>query len=227
MESTFVLVHSPLVGATTWTLVARELQKLGHQVIVPTLQDNASPPYWQQHAESVCASVGDIESPVILVGHSGAGPILPAIGQALSQPKTAYLFVDAGIPRDGWSRLDLLAEEMPEAIADFRQHLEMGGSIPAWSDADLRDDIPDATLRQAVLEELHPRDLAYFQEPLLVFEDWNQVPCAYLQFSPSYDFCANQARQWRWQYRHLEVGHFHMLVDPYAVTQVILELLAS
>jgi hypothetical protein len=39
MESLMVLVHSPLVGPFTWSLVARQLQAGGFDVLVPTLTD--------------------------------------------------------------------------------------------------------------------------------------------------------------------------------------------
>ena len=44
-----VLVHSPLVGPFTWSLVAQQLQAGGFDVLVPTLTDSGEtpPPYWQ------------------------------------------------------------------------------------------------------------------------------------------------------------------------------------
>jgi len=40
---------------------------------------------------------------VALVAHSGAGALLPLIGQRLPVPDSSYLFVDAGLPRSGSS----------------------------------------------------------------------------------------------------------------------------
>jgi hypothetical protein len=55
MESLVVLIHSPLVGPFTWSLVAQRLQAIGVDVLVPTLTDRGEtpPPYWQQHAASL------------------------------------------------------------------------------------------------------------------------------------------------------------------------------
>ena len=55
-------------------------------------------------------------------------------------------------------------------------------------------------------------------------DTWPDAPGAYLQFTSTYDGPAEQARRLTWPYRHLSGGHFHMLVDPAAVANVLLEL---
>jgi pimeloyl-ACP methyl ester carboxylesterase len=227
----FVLVHSPLVGPTTWEPVAVALRERDWEVAVPALWDNDTPepPYWQQHAEAVVRGLGGVEAarPVILAGHSGAGPLLPAIGAQLAQPVAIYLFVDAGIPADGLSRLDGIRREAPEWAAEFEQELRAGGMFPAWTDADLAEIVPDAGLRRALLAELHPRALAFFTEPIPGPRGWPDAPCIYLQFSAAYDVPADYAQAAGWPIRRLEAGHFHMLVEPEAVAGAMLELVAA
>ena len=55
MDSLLVLVHSPLVGPLTWSLVAERLRQRSIKVFVPVLTDveGTGAPYWQQHAEAV------------------------------------------------------------------------------------------------------------------------------------------------------------------------------
>ncbi|HEY6541026.1 MAG TPA: hypothetical protein VIZ18_08820, partial [Ktedonobacteraceae bacterium] len=100
MDELIVLVHSPLVGPFTWSPVAQRLQALGFDVLVPTLIDSGEtpPPYWQQHATSFQRALVSIpkERPLVLIGHSGAGPLLPVLTQAAHHPVNGYLFVDAG-----------------------------------------------------------------------------------------------------------------------------------
>src|SRR5688572_21285299 len=142
MPPLFVLVHSPLVGMFTWSTLAPELHARGYNVLTPTLTDDDSnpAPYWQQHADSVARELSTIpaEQPLILVGHSGAGMLLPAISQQLPQPIAAYVFMDAGIPVDGLSRLDMLARELPQAAQQVRQVLDAGGRTPNWTDESLQ-----------------------------------------------------------------------------------------
>lgn len=223
----FVLVHSPLVGSSTWSLVANQLRDQQIDTVVPTLVDSdvVQFPYWQQHANSVVHELASLpaDRPLILVGHSGAGPLLPAIRQVLAQPVLAYLFVDAGVPQDGASRLELLATESVPIATQLQQELEAGARFPAWTDADLRTVIPDAIQRRQLLLELRPRALPFFTEPIPVFHGWPDARCAYLQFTSSYDSYTMQAHHAGWPVFTIEAGHFHMLVAPEVVANLLVE----
>ena len=221
----YVLIHSPLVGALTWNLVAGELRKRDVDVLVPALNDapDSEKPFWKQHADSVSESLVGIpnEQSLTLVAHSGAGPLLPAIRKAIPNPVAAYVFVDAGIPREGATRLDLMKSEDPAWAAQFQAELEGGSRFPNWSMDDLQEIIPDALLRRQMVAEIRPRGLDFFSEPIPVFEGWPDAPCAFIQFSPPYDKPAGVARQAGWIVEVLKAGHFHMLVDPQAVADSI------
>lgn len=225
---TFILIHSPLVGPLTWALVGEELRQRGQEAIVPRLADSpeAHRPYWQQHAEAVARTVAGVpsEQSLTLVAHSGAGPLLPAIRQALSQPVAAYVFVDAGVPEASVSRLDARTAESPERAEPLRELLARDERFPNWREEDLREIVPDARLRQQLLAELNPRGHDFFEEPIPVFDGFPDAPCAYLQFSPPYAQAAAYARAHGWPCCKLEAGHFHMLVDHVTVTDTMLDL---
>src|SRR5574341_769770 len=99
----YVLIHSPLVGGLTWALVADQMRQRGQTVVLPTLKEvpGSKEPFWKQHAQSVAQALLHVPQTqkVVLVAHSGAGPLLPAVRQYLANPIHAYVFVDAGIPR--------------------------------------------------------------------------------------------------------------------------------
>jgi hypothetical protein len=222
----YVLIHSPLVGPVTWKPVADKLEQRGLDVLVPILTDSpdSKEPFWQQHAKTVMKALSRLATDtfVTLVAHSGAGPLLPVIRQAISNPVSAYLFVDAGIPRNGASRLDLMKSEDPEWAAQFQAELERGERFPTWSVDDLQEVIPAEPLRRQMVAEIQPRELSFFTEPIPVFEGWPDAPCVYIQFSPPYEYSAAQAREAGWPAHKLEAGHFHMLVDPEGLTDLIL-----
>jgi hypothetical protein len=161
--------------------------------------------------------------PVTLVGHSGAGPLLPAIRQSLANPVHAYVFVDASVPQDGASRLDLMEAEDPDWAEQFQQELENGSRYPTWNFDDLSEVIPDETLRRKMLAEMRPRALPFFTEPIPVFSGWPDAPCVYIRFSAPYQSVAARAKEYGWPVYELESGHFHMLVDEAAVTDLIVE----
>ena len=222
---TFVLIHSPLVGPFTWELVRRELTQRHIDVVVPPLIDrpDSTQPYWQQHASSVAQGLDRIphDHRLVLVAHSGAGPLLPVIRQVLPHSIGGYVFVDAGLPRNGLSRLDLMKLQDQVWAADFQQALLRGERFPDWTSDALADIIPAENLRRQLLAELQPRSWPFFIEPIPVFHAWPDAACAYIQFSPPYAWDAQQAKSIGWPVREVNAGHFHMLVDPRSVADWI------
>jgi hypothetical protein len=73
----FLLVHSPVVGPATWRWVADALESRGHTAAVPDLVDAASTGDPAAFARAAAAATSGEE--VIVVGHSGAGSVLPVI----------------------------------------------------------------------------------------------------------------------------------------------------
>ena len=223
----YVLIHSPLVGPLTWSLVADQMRQRGLDVLVPVLKDSpdSNYPFWKQHADSVSEALEVLPSDqlVTLVAHSGAGPLLPVIRESIPNPIHAYVFVDAGIPRDGATRLDLMKSEDPEWAAQFQTELKQGLRFPTWSMEDLQEIIPDEALRRQMVAEIQPRGLDFFSEPIPVFDGWPDAACIDIQFSPPYEWPAAQARQAGWPTYTMEAGHFHMLVDPQGVTDMLIK----
>jgi hypothetical protein len=103
----------------------------------------------------------------------------------------------------------------------FHQALLRGERFPMWNEEDLREVIPDDNLRRKMVAEINPRALPFFTEPIPVFAGWPDAPCAYIKFSASYDWDFRQAQQAGWLVREVNAGHFHMLVDPAVVTNVL------
>jgi hypothetical protein len=224
-KHTYVLIHSPLVGILTWKLVAEQIRQRGFDVVVPMLNDSpdSKEPYWKQHAESISRELRPVpnDRALILIAHSGAGPLLPVIREALPNPIHAYVFVDAGMPVKGATRLEMMKSEDSNWAQEFQVYLEGGGRFPNWSSEDLSEILPDANVREELVADLRPRALDFFNEPIPVFAGWPDAPCVYILFSPPYRRAEVQAGQMGWQTYTLEVGHFHMLVDAQAVTDLI------
>lgn len=226
-----VLIPSPLLGPYSWSLVAEELNARSWPTLVSVdlPDDLRRQPRWALTVGGVEASLREVaaDCPVVLVAHSAAGPLLPAVGTAVRQPVAAYLFVDARLPSPGVSRLDAIAVEDPVIAADRRAELDAGHRFPAWTDEDVRELVPDPDRRRALLAELRPRAADFWTEPLPEVGGWPDAPCGYLLLSAPYQSAADGARRAGWPTRHLPAGHFHPLVDPTAIVDDLLGLLAE
>ena len=230
-DITFALLHSPLVGPFTWEPVQKVLVEQSFQAMVPAVWDdpNSNLPFWQQHADSVAKDLAQIPAhqKIILVAHSGAGPLLPAICQQLNHHVFSYVFVDAGIPRNGLSRLDLMKLEDAEWAEQFHQLLLQGEVFPTWTENDLKEIIPDSESRQKLVDEIRPRSLSFFTEQIPIWTGWPDAPCIYIKFSAAYEWDATQAKQSGWPVYAIDAGHFHMLVDPVAVADLLVTVVQN
>ncbi len=228
-----VLLHSPLVTATTWGRLPDELRTHGLHVVVPAVRADDDPPYaarYVAHAAQQLEAAG-LRTPLVLVGHSGAGPLLPQVGasqRAARRRIGAYVFLDAGLPRAGADRLDLLAVEDAGMAAAFRAELAAGARFPSWTETDLAADLPDAADRRTVVTGMRPRGLDFFTERLPHPDDWPDAPCGYLRTSDAYVVWARLADLRGWTVAthragHLR-GHFAALSDPLGLATALADI---
>src|SRR5699024_4469555 len=228
MELNVVLVHSPIVGPNTWAPVSRELRQRDIRTIVPTLPSiiEKSTPIWTQHVQGVAKRLESISNnqPIVLVGHSGAGPLLPTINAYSPHPIAANIFVDASLPHGGKSQLEEMKTSSSALASSLKNHLEAGKFYPEWTDKELSEIIPDG-FRQGVLAETRPMGLPFFEEPMPYYPNWPDVPCGYIKFSQAYTEPAEKAQSYGWRYDEFDAGHFHMLVEPKAVSDSLINLI--
>jgi hypothetical protein len=227
-----VLLHSPLAGAGSWGRLPEVLRASGYPVAVPSVTADDSPPYAHRYIAAATLQLTDADSmpPLVLVGHSGAGPLLPQLAAAAGaggQRVGGYVFLDAGIPRLGADRLALLESEDPAYATGLRNRLDAGGRFPEWSDADLTAEVPDPGSRRELVASIRPRGLDYWTEPVPMPADWPDAPCGYAQLSPAYDASARQAGARGWPVWKLQLGHFAALAEPERVAGALLAVLEA
>lgn len=230
-DPTFVLLHSPLVGPASWRPVHDAIHLEGFQVATPRIEDRVAP-YWRSYVDSAIealrALVEEEEADeVVLVPHSGAGTLAAAIAAESPIPIAGIVFVDAALPEDGWTRLQEMETHDAEFAREIRRELEGGLRAPAWTDELLAALIPDEDRRVALLAEVQPRGLDFFEEPIPA-PSWppsgRRPHCAYLQLSSHYAAVAQEAEALGWPVGRIDAGHFHALVAPEVVGAVVLRL---
>lgn len=224
----FVLIHSPLVGPSTWTPVARELERRGRRVVVPSLLGAATAPSpeWRYCIDAVRAATSTLSTQIVLVGHSGGGLLLPAITGAVIPAVSRLIFVDSGLPAT--------SGETPLVPPLFLAHLRtlaVKGTLPPWStwwgEEAMRELVPDEEARAALERELPSLPLSFFEQSIPSPAGWDRVPCAYVLLSVAYKDAASEARGRGWRVEEI-VGaqHLHLVVDPATLTDVLVQLAA-
>jgi len=225
MAARVVLVHSPLVGCASWELVAAELAGCGYEVGVPDLTGTvaAGPPYCVRQAEVIARSA--VGQPAILIGHSGAGPLLAAAG-ALIGRVGGYVFVDAGLPIPGQAWTETVP---PDLAAQVRGMADAGGWLPPWpqwwGDEAMAELIPDAEARRRFAAGCPRLPLAMFEEVHPPAPAWPDAPGAYLLLSEAYLDEATRARELGWPVAEQMTHHLALLTEPGRVAGSLRELI--
>ena len=213
------LVHSPLLGPSSWTRVAEELGRAGDTVVVPDLRHAVETD--GTVAAVVATAVEQLpRSELALVGHSGAGVLLPLISRAMGVPAVSFVFVDAHLPSIEGAR--------PIVEEDFRAFLgalATDGRLPRWStwwgaDA-MASLVPDEALRSELCAEMPQVPLSYFDGRVDEVSGWADRPCGYVRLSQLYEDQAARATEMGWPVERLAAGHLHAVVDPHAVTSAL------
>ena len=219
------LVHSPLVGPMTWRGVAEGLRTLSYRrVATPAACAwEVEPPCYSALARRIADQLDG--EPWVLVGHSGAGGLLPAIAERLRGGARAMVFVDAILPHPGKSWFDTA----PPALAERLRDRATDGSAPAWPDwappRVLEGLVPDADLRAAFAAEARPIPVAYLAESAPGSRIAPSTPCGYLQLSPGYEAEADAAAQAGWTVAREPWRHLAVITDPDRVAAVLHRLI--
>lgn len=225
MTARLLLIHSPLVGSATWDLVAADLAGRGWRVGVPDLTDSimAGPPYCLRQAEVIAGSASG--QPAILIGHSGAGPLLATAGALIGQV-LGYIFADASLPIPGQTWMQTAP---PELAAQLREMADQQGWLPPWpqwrGDETMAELIPDPAARRHFVAGCPRLPLAMFEELHPPAPQWPDAPAAYLQLSEAYQDQAATARELGWPIAERMSHHLAPLTHSGMVAESLHELL--
>lgn len=224
-----VLVHSPLVGVSAWQPVAGVLGARGHVTIVPSMAEvfDGAGPYYSRLAATIANEIDQRGSDgrIVLVGHSGAGALLPAVAGATKATVVGTIFVDAVLPHPGRSWFDTVPVEMHEQL----RGLARDGLLPPWNEwfppGTVEALLPDAAMRAHFCSELPRLPLSYFEEPAPDIPGPAPSYCGYLQLSEAYAAGADQAEREGWRVTRRDTHHLALLTEPQELSAALEKLI--
>ncbi|MFI6096561.1 hypothetical protein ACIA8G_13455 [Lentzea sp. NPDC051213] len=222
---TVVLMHSPFLGPSSMRPLADELASDGAAVLLVDLQMTINEaPVHQRLIGAFADALDDsgVAGPLVLVGHSGAGPLLPCFADALEMDVAGLVFLDSDLPTPGraWR------ETVDPALVSKVKASVRDGKLPRWDRWFPEDPfrlIP-AELREEMRDEAPevPWEFLKEQRPSV---EWTG-PCGYVLLSAHYEDAAANADKLGWPVERVESHHLAAATSPSAVAAALTSVIS-
>jgi len=237
--ATFVIVHGAGSGGWLWQRVRRLLQARGCETYTPTLTGVGERAHLANPAINLTTHLEDILGvleyedlrDVVLVGHSYGGMVVSGVADRAPHRLSRLVYVDAFVPDDGQSVLDLVPPPIRTAWEEQARATGEGWKLPPlpWldlgrigSDGLASDDI------QRLLGRRVPQPFQTYKEPIhLANLKSATFPRDYVvctdkpPHDPFVHYADRIARQDGWCLHRLATGHFPMLTTPGELTDLL------
>ena len=184
----------------------------------------AAAPRWAYFAAAAVAEARALKNPVV-IGHSGAGAILPAIGGQLGDRLCALLFVDAVVPPvEGAHRT------LPGMIG-LLDEMTVDGILLKWLDwwpsETVEKLLPHLDDRTTVAADMPRLPRSFYEEQVPVPPSWSVRRCGYLKLSGAYEEQFAEAAARHWPRVELDGTHLSIYTEPETVLDGIESLLSQ
>lgn len=225
---TVVLAHSPFLGPKSLEALADHVAACGVTALVPDLRPAVTDAPVHQRLVSKFASAvssAPATASLVLVGHSGAGPLLPAFAASAGHPVAALTYVDAELPTPGHS----WEETAPVELVDQLRSRVRDSRLPPWHrwfDGDLLAGlVPDDVLRTTLIDEEPEVAAAFLAEPRPA-ADW-AGPASYIQLSRAYATASARAAQRGWPIHRIDTHHLAPVTEPATIADILLDSITA
>lgn len=226
-----VLVHGGWAGGWQWREVANRLRAAGHEVFTPTLTGLGERVHLASPDVDLNTHIRDIVNvflfeelwDVILVGTSYSGMVVTGVAQEIPERIAELVYLDAFVPADGQSMLDLIDPAIAAGLAETAQTEGDGWRVPHP---------PPVAPRRT------PHPIKTATQPLAVKNPQAaRIPRTFIlctrnvetlgPLSSPIHTCAARARHEGWRYMEMDSAHIPMETAPQELTDVLLSIAAN
>lgn len=229
----FILVHGAWHGGWCWRRVADILESQGHRVFAPSLTGLGARGHLLSadvglatHVEDVLAVIATEElDQVVLCAHSYGGAVAAQVADRVPDKIGALQFIDALLPQDGLSLLDLDAPERRQAILSRVVETPHGPVIPPAPAIIYALTSPDDVAW--VDRRSLPQPLRSFTDPAALTGAWRRIAvlgyASTTRFQPPdfRDTAAQLAKEGGFRISELACGHDAMIDLPEEVAHLL------
>jgi pimeloyl-ACP methyl ester carboxylesterase len=219
-----VLVHGASHGGWCWQRVADRLIAKGHRVFAPTLTGLCERSHLLNDKIDLTTHINDIVNEIkwkdlnqiVLVGHSYGGMVITGVAEQVASQIDSIVYVDAFLPGDGQSLLDVTAlyapgrPPPPSSAAGFTAFMNVNEKDSAW-----------------VASKLTAQPLGTLTEKLRVSGAFLRVPRKLFigvtkGEQPFFKAVADRyAADPAWQVHQVDCGHDVMIDKPDELTAIL------
>jgi pimeloyl-ACP methyl ester carboxylesterase len=232
--ATFLIAHGAWSAAWGWKKMRPLLQARGHALYTPTYTGLGERAHLASREVGLQTHIADVLGTlefedlrdVVLVGHSYGGMVATGVADRARARLRRLVYLDAFVPRDGQSLLDLLPADVRERMREAARTAGDGWRVPP-------NPVPPDT-SETDLAWLMPRRVMHplraFEEPIRLTGPEGAAPRAYIYctriapgdvFGP---FAERARREAGWQYLELEASHSPNVTAPEALAALLEKL---
>ncbi len=232
--ATFVLIHPAWFGGWCWKKIVPLLRAAGHIVHTPTLTGLGERAHLAAPQIGLGTHIDDVVNAltyeglerVILVGTSSAGSVITAVADRVPKRIDQLVYLDAFVPRDGHSILEMVSPDRRPAMEALVQSEGDGWLLPRFAAIPWEQfvraawEVTDEADLQWALPRLCPTPFGHFTQPVqLRLSDDDMPPRVYIRCRrwphPGFDSYAAQAQvSSGWSFTELDNAHLPYITAP-------------
>ena len=238
---TFLLVHGANWSGWTWHKVVSPLREAGHDVYAPTLTGVGERAHLISPQVGLGTHVDDIVGllefedlrGVVLVGSSYGGMVVTAVADRVPERLAHVVYLDATVPRDGESALDLMEPAARAAREEMVRTKGAGWFVPPSGPEGFADYVARGECSEedivALVAKSRPQPFKTWREAVRLE---NVAPAAVprtfvycpLGKPPGGTTASRRALEAGWRFEELDASHIAPWTAPRLVAEALLAL---
>jgi pimeloyl-ACP methyl ester carboxylesterase len=235
--ATFVVAHGAWSAAWAWTKMRPLLRAAGHEFWTPTYSGLGERAHLASPAIDLDTHIRDVLGvlemedlrDVVLIGHSYGGMVATGVADR-ARPRIAQLtYLDAFVPRDGESLLDLQPAEVRERMRELARSAGEGWRLPPNP---MPADTPAADVAWAAGRRL-PQPIKTFEQALRLDGNVQPPPRSYIycrRIGPTdvfRQFAERAQRESGWRYFEIDSSHNPHITAPQELAALLEKIVAA
>jgi pimeloyl-ACP methyl ester carboxylesterase len=235
--ATFVIAHGAWSAAWAWKKMRPLLRAAGHELWTPTYSGLGERAHLASPAIDLETHIRDVLGvlemedlrDVVLIGHSYGGMVATGVADRARHRIAQLIYLDAFVPRDAQSLLDLQPAEVRERMRELARSAGDGWRLPPNP---MPADTPAADVAWAAGRRL-PQPIKTFEQALRLDGNVQPPPRSYIycrRIGPTdvfRQFAERAQRESGWRYFEIDSSHNPHITAPQELAALLEKIVAA